>query len=266
MQIQQLYAGGALAAILLFAAPSPASADDKQPEHPSSAPAAASADRDLRSLPRFSACAFDDAGDAKPPDAGPPGGRPGRSGTADQKAGRGPDDDFGGPGGPGFGQSGPKHGPGEPGGPGGHSRGPGGPDGDKGPPPDGDRHGPGPRPGGDGRRPGPDGARFDGPMHRPDPEMTALLKKEDELDSRANELAAQYQRTGSAEKDKIQKQIEETVNKQFEVRQQRRKLQLDRMQKELEDLRTLYENKNASRDTLVKGRVLQLLNGGGLGF
>jgi hypothetical protein len=103
-------------------------------------------------------------------------------------------------------------------------------------------------------------------MHRPDPEMTELLKKEDELDSRANDLAAQYQRAGSAEKDKIQKQIEETVNKQFDVRQQRRKLQLDRMQKELEDLRTLYENKNTSRDSLIKGRVQQLLNGGGLGF
>ncbi len=112
----------------------------------------------------------------------------------------------------------------------------------------------------------PDGPRFGGPMHRPDPEMTELLKKEDELDGRANGLAAQYQRAASAEKDKIQKQIEETVNKQFEVRQQRRKLQLDRMQKELEDLRTLYENKNTSRDSLIKGRVQQLLNGGGLGF
>jgi hypothetical protein len=267
MQIQQLFAGWTLAAVVMFAAPSPASADDKQPEHPSSARAAA--DRDLSLLRRFSEYAFDDAGDAKPPDAGPPGGRPGRSGPADQKAGRGPDDDFGGPGGPEFGPGGPggpKHGPGEPGGPGGHGRGPGGPDGDKGPPPDGDRHGPGPRPGGVGHAISPDGGRFDGPMHRPDPEMTALLKKEDELDSRANDLAAQYQRAGSAEKDKIQKQIEETVNKQFDVRQQRRKLQLDRMQKELEGLRTLYENKNTSRDSLIKGRVQQLLNGGGLGF
>jgi hypothetical protein len=103
-------------------------------------------------------------------------------------------------------------------------------------------------------------------MRRPDSEMTELLKKEDELDNQANDLAAQYQRAASADKEKIQKQIEETVNKQFEVRQKRRKLQLDRMQKDLDELRTIYENKNASREALIKGRVQQLLNGGGLGF
>jgi hypothetical protein len=258
MQIQQLFAGGVLAAVLMFAAPSPAPADDKLPESPFRAHATASAGQDFRSLPRFSEYAFDDAGDAKQPDAGPPNGRPGRSGSGHDKAGRGPNDDFGGPGGSGFGPGGPKHGPGEPGGPVGRGPGRGGPDVDKGPPPDGDRRGQGPRPGGVGR--------FDGPMHRPDPEMIELLKKEVELENRANDLAAQYQRAASAEKDKIQKQIEETVNKQFDVVQQRRKLQLDRMQKELEDLRTLMENKNAARETLVKGRVQQLLNGGGLGF
>jgi DNA-directed RNA polymerase subunit F len=96
--------------------------------------------------------------------------------------------------------------------------------------------------------------------------MTELLKQEDELDNQANNLAAKYQKTASGDKDKIQKQIEETVNKQFEVRQKRRKLQLDRMQKDLDELRTIYENKNASKDALIKGRVQQLLNGGGLGF
>jgi hypothetical protein len=96
--------------------------------------------------------------------------------------------------------------------------------------------------------------------------MTELLKQEDELDNQANNLAAKYQKAATGDKDKIQKQIEETVNKQFEVRQKRRKLQLDRMQKDLDELRTIYENKNASKDALIKGRVQQLLNGGGLGF
>lgn len=96
--------------------------------------------------------------------------------------------------------------------------------------------------------------------------MTELLKQEDELDNQANNLAAKYQKAVTGDKDKIQKQIEETVNKQFEVRQKRRKLQLDRMQKDLDELRTIYENKNASKDALIKGRVQQLLNGGGLGF
>ena len=103
-------------------------------------------------------------------------------------------------------------------------------------------------------------------MRRPDPEMVELLKKEDDLDNQANELATQYQRAASPDKEKLQKQIEETVNKQFDVRQQRRKLQLDHMQKDLDELKSIYEKKNSSRDTLIKGRVLQLLSGGGTGF
>ena len=96
--------------------------------------------------------------------------------------------------------------------------------------------------------------------------MTELLKKEDELDGRANEQAAQFRDASQSEKDKIKKQIEETVNKQFDVRQQRRRLKLDRMQKELEQLRAEIDGRDGKREKIVKGRVQELLGEGGPGF
>jgi hypothetical protein len=250
MKFQTLVAG-VIAGAAIIAASSPASPDDKLSDGRS--PDCALAAQGLHSLVPSFLLAFDD----------PP---PSERGAKEEKPPRGPDGEPGGPDfGPG-GPGGPRRGPGELGGPGGRGRGPGGPGGDKGPPPprDDDGRGP-PRPGPGGRR-GPDGGRFEGPMRRPDPEMVELLKKEDDLDNQANELATQYQRAASPDKEKLQKQIEETVNKQFDVRQQRRKLQLDHMQKDLDELKSIYEKKNSSRDTLIKGRVLQLLSGGGTGF
>src|SRR5271165_5196717 len=155
MWLQKLLAG-AVAVLMICGASSPAPAEDMPRVNDRGT-------RDISTSPRFAQVAFnDDEPKADPTDS---------RGTKDQKPRRGPDDDFGGPGGPGFGPGGPKRGPGDLGGPGGRGRGPGGPggpDGDKGPPsPDGERRGPGPRPGGDGPRRGPDGGRFEGFMHRP---------------------------------------------------------------------------------------------------
>jgi DNA-directed RNA polymerase specialized sigma24 family protein len=87
-----------------------------------------------------------------------------------------------------------------------------------------------------------------------------------ELGNRADDLAAQYRRASQDEKEKLMKEVVETVNKHFEVRQQRRKLTLDRMQKELERLRGEIEHRNSLRETLVKGRVQELIGDGGPGF
>jgi septum formation topological specificity factor MinE len=96
--------------------------------------------------------------------------------------------------------------------------------------------------------------------------MDALMKQDRELGSRSDELAAKYRRASQAEQEQLKKDIEETVNKHFDVRQQRRKLQLDRMQKELERLRAEIDHRTEQRGTLVKSRVQELLGDNGPGF
>jgi hypothetical protein len=220
--------------------------------------------------------AFDGPGDPKGPGAGPPGGRPPRPGDPNGlRVPRGGDDDVGGPGprpggpdgDPGIGPGGPGRGGDGPGRkPDGPGRGPGGPGGENGAP----RHGPGPgepveRFGGDGHSPGPDGMDFGGPRKN-DPEMAEIMKQDRELGNHSDDLAAQYRRASQDEKDKLMKEVVATVNKHFEVRQQRRKLQLDRMQKELERLRGEIEHRNSQRDAFVKKRVQDLVGDGGPGF
>ena len=70
-----------------------------------------------------------------------------------------------------------------------------------------------------------------------DPEMYKVLKEDRDLEHRTRELAMQYRRASSDERTKIKQQLEETVNKHFDVRQQRRTLELKRLEGELQRLR-----------------------------
>ncbi len=148
---------------------------------------------------------------------------------------------------------------------------PGPPDGRRGPrddrpgPPDGR---PGPR---DGHPGPPDGrpADPDGPprwphhdweaIEREDPEMFKLLKADNDLERDTRELAIQFRVAPTEERDTIRKRVDELVNKHFEVRQERRELELKRLKEELERLSGAIKQRNEARDALVKKRIAQLL-------
>ena len=57
----------------------------------------------------------------------------------------------------------------------------------------------------------------------------------------------------------LKEQLGELVNKHFEVRQQRRQLELKRLEEELERLRDAIESRNEARDELVRQRVVEIL-------
>ena len=67
-----------------------------------------------------------------------------------------------------------------------------------------------------------------------DPEMVKLKQADMELEQQSQELAMAVPAGAKEEREKIKKQIIEVVNKQFDVRQQRRLLELKRMEEELE--------------------------------
>jgi len=165
---------------------------------------------------------------------------------------RGPGDWEGGPVGPPEGPRGPeqpfgRRGPGPGGGPGPgfgpEGVGPQGPMGPRGP------MGPGPR--------GPWGEQEG--MGRGDPEMHRLMLEETELDRRSHELAAQYRRAPTAEKEELKKQLAEVVANQFRVRQERRMLELKRIEEEVKRLRESIERRNEAQDKIIERRVAELL-------
>jgi hypothetical protein len=98
-----------------------------------------------------------------------------------------------------------------------------------------------------------------GSMEKNDPEMYQLLKSDMDLDRQARELAMQYTRAPKDQREKIRQQVQELVDKHFEVRQQRRSLELKRLEDELKRLREAMERREKARKELVGKRVTSLL-------
>ena len=53
--------------------------------------------------------------------------------------------------------------------------------------------------------------------------------------------------------------LEDVVLQQFEVRQQRRQLELERLESQLRRLREAIDKRSSSRETLIKQRIEQLV-------
>ena len=88
--------------------------------------------------------------------------------------------------------------------------------------------------------------------------MFALVKKDMELERQTRELAMQYRQASTDEREKIKPQIEEVVGKHFDVRQQRRALELKRLEQQLQQLRETIDRRSKARKEIVERRVSEL--------
>jgi len=132
-----------------------------------------------------------------------------------------------------------------------------------------------PGPPGPGRFPGPGRPQFGVPggagglrvgpggepmmIDRNDPEMVKLYQQEGELDRQTRQLAGEFREAPADKKDEIKKKLQETVAQHFEVRQQRRALELKRLEAELTRLRESMENRNKEKQQIIDRRVSELL-------
>ena len=139
-----------------------------------------------------------------------------------------------------------------------------------------DRHGPpGPHPGNAPYRgPPPPGDREGRPEPPPserwpyndleslrtsDPEMYKLTKADAELDRQSRALAVQYRQASKEKRDQIRQQVEQVVIQHFEVRQQRRLLELKRLKEELQSFQEAIDRRTKARKDLVGKRLSELL-------
>lgn len=96
-------------------------------------------------------------------------------------------------------------------------------------------------------------------MEKSDPELFKLLKQDAELDRTTRQLTMQYRQTVDEQsKAEIGAQLAETVAKHFDVRQKRRALELERLEKELNRMKELFEKRNDSRDKIIEQRLKEL--------
>jgi hypothetical protein len=129
----------------------------------------------------------------------------------------------------------------------------------------------GPRPGGPpmpfGRGGGPDqpgGPRVPAPfdfddLRQRDPELYELMQADIDLERKALELAASVRRAKGDEQQRLRADLMKAVEQHFDVRQQRRALQLKRMEEELARLREGIEKRGDIRDAIIQQRLSELL-------
>lgn len=96
-------------------------------------------------------------------------------------------------------------------------------------------------------------------MRHRDPEMFKLLQEDNELDRRTRELGMQFRQAPPEQRERIERELHELVNKQFEVRQQRRMMELKRLEGELQRVREQTERRAKAREQIIQRRVSELL-------
>jgi hypothetical protein len=92
-----------------------------------------------------------------------------------------------------------------------------------------------------------------------DPELFNLMKTDAQLDRETHETAMQYRKAAADQRDTLKKQVEQLVEKQFDVRQQKRTLELKRVEEQLQRLRDKMSRREKARKELVEKRVAELL-------
>lgn len=115
--------------------------------------------------------------------------------------------------------------------------------------------GPGPQPGGPPRWPQGDQAG----MEKNDSEMFKLTKAENEAEQQTRELSLKYRHASKDDREKIKQDLEKAVVRHFEARQQRRALELKRLEEELKRLRDGMDRREKTRQEIIEKRVSELL-------
>jgi hypothetical protein len=92
-----------------------------------------------------------------------------------------------------------------------------------------------------------------------DPEMHELVKQDLENEKNALALAAKIRSVKPEEREKLRGELKVLVERHFKVRQDRRELQLRRMEEELKRLRTQIESREAIRGEIIAKRLAELI-------
>ena len=98
-------------------------------------------------------------------------------------------------------------------------------------------------------------------MRRNDPERFNLLKSDAEMDWKIRNLVFKFKKEKDAEKkEALRKEISELCAKHFEVRQQRREMDLARMKAWLNQMEQGLEKSRQNKDKIIEERIKFLLD------
>lgn len=73
------------------------------------------------------------------------------------------------------------------------------------------------------------------------------------------ELSQRYRNAPMDQRDALKEEIQQTVAKHFEARQKRRAMQLERMERDLKQMRNELSRRNDARDQIIQRRLSELI-------
>ncbi len=88
--------------------------------------------------------------------------------------------------------------------------------------------------------------------------MNKLIKAENDLDRRTQVAARAYREASKDQRAKLKEDLTKLVTEQFEARQQRRKLELTRLEDELKRLRDAADRREKNKPQIIEKRVSEL--------
>jgi Spy/CpxP family protein refolding chaperone len=100
----------------------------------------------------------------------------------------------------------------------------------------------------------------------PSKEIEELGRREAELDRAIQQSRGALQRASSEEREKLRAEIAEQVKGQFQVRQDLRRLVLQRIKQDVERLEASIQRREEGKAGLIERRIQDLLGEGGDDF
>ena len=92
-----------------------------------------------------------------------------------------------------------------------------------------------------------------------DPDMYAFVKDDIDLGKKSFELSEQIRRTSKPdEKERLKSELIKVVENHFNVRQERREMELKRLEEQMDRMRESLKTRAESRDALIKQRIAEL--------
>jgi hypothetical protein len=92
-----------------------------------------------------------------------------------------------------------------------------------------------------------------------DPEMYKLIETDSNLERQTRELSLEYRRTPADKQVAVKQRLQDLVLEQFDARQQRRALELKRLEDELQRIRESIEKRSGAKQSIVDRRVSELV-------
>ncbi len=95
-----------------------------------------------------------------------------------------------------------------------------------------------------------------------DPEVRERETQNARLEAASRELADAYRKAGGEEKEAIRGKLRETLAQLFEVREWFRHRELERLQREIDQMRRVLEERQANRERILEKRLSELIGEG----